>query len=112
EMHRQCGDLVIENGLAVRGLLIRHLVLPNNLAGTRKWMEFIAKELSPDSYVNLMEQYHPCFRAFDYPELSRRITRREYAEALEIAFQMGIRRGIPFDQLSRKIVLPRTAFSL
>ncbi|MHA2611456.1 MAG: radical SAM protein [bacterium JZ-2024 1] len=112
EMHRQCGDLIIQNGLAVRGLLIRHLVLPNNLAGTKKWMEFIAREISPDSYVNLMDQYHPCFRAFDFPELSRRITSREYSLALETALQMGIRRGIPFDQFSRKIVLPRTTFSL
>ncbi len=110
EMHRQCGDLIIENGLAVRGLLIRHLVLPNGLSGTRKWLEFLVQELSPNSYINLMEQYQPCYRAFDYPELSRRITAKEYLEAISIAVELGIRRGIPFDDLQKQGYIP-TYFS-
>jgi len=94
EMHRQVGELRIEDGLAVRGLLIRHLVLPNRLAGSRKVLEFIAA-LSRDHYVNIMDQYHPCYRAFDYPELSRRITREEYDEVVELARGLGLHRGFP-----------------
>jgi len=94
EMHRQVGDLVIERGLAVRGLLIRHLVLPNGLAGSEKVLEFIA-ELSRDSYVNIMDQYYPAYRAFEYPELARRITSAEYREVVELARRLGLHRGIP-----------------
>jgi putative pyruvate formate lyase activating enzyme len=94
EMHRQVGDLVIEGGLAVRGLLIRHLVLPNGLAGSREVLEFIA-QLSRESYVNIMDQYHPCYKAFDYPELARRITPEEYEEVIKLAWDLGLRRGFP-----------------
>jgi putative pyruvate formate lyase activating enzyme len=102
EMHRQVGDLVIENGIATRGLLIRHLVLPEDLAGTEKVMEFIATELSPDSYVNIMDQYHPCGHVLEdghplYRKLRRRITAKEYAEAVDAASRAGIHRGIPGD---------------
>ncbi|MFQ6117925.1 MAG: radical SAM protein [Candidatus Bipolaricaulia bacterium] len=92
EMHRQVGDLMIEDGIAVRGLLIRHLVLPNRLAGSREILGFIAG-LSRDHYVNIMAQYHPCYKAFDYPELSRRITREEYDEAIEVALDLGLHRA-------------------
>ena len=85
EMHRQVGDLVIENGIAQRGLLIRHLVLPNNLAGTKEAMRFIAQELSKDSYVNVMAQYRPEYKAYEYPLLNRPPTAGEYREALEMA---------------------------
>ena len=68
EMHRQVGTLVLdEGGIAVRGVLIRHLVLPVGLAGTRQVMRFIARKLSPDSYVNIMDQYNPCFKAVAPP---------------------------------------------
>jgi putative pyruvate formate lyase activating enzyme len=102
EMHRQVGDLVIENGIAKRGLLIRHLVLPENLAGTEKVMEFIARDISPDSYVNIMDQYHPEWRVLEagdllFPKLRRRITGKEYACAVDCARRAGIHRGIPFD---------------
>ncbi|MFQ3632172.1 radical SAM protein [Roseiflexus sp.] len=97
EMHRQVGDLRIERGLAVRGLLIRHLVLPGQLAGSREVLRFIADELSRDSWINLMDQYHPAYRAFDYPELARRITPREYAEVVDYARSLGLHRGIPLD---------------
>lgn len=92
EMHRQVGDLVIEDGVAVRGLLIRHLILPNGLAGSRKILQFIAG-LSRNSYVNIMDQYYPCYKAFDYPELSRRITLEEYDEVIALALELGLHRG-------------------
>jgi len=86
EMHRQVGDLVIdERGIAVRGLLVRHLVLPNGLAGTERVMEFLAHEISPRTYVNIMDQYYPAYRARRYPGLDRRPTPAEYREALQAA---------------------------
>lgn len=91
EMHRQVGDLVIENGIAKRGLLLRHLVLPNRLAGSFKALDFI-KELSVDTYVNIMEQYHPCYHAYTFKELERRITQKEYAEVVEYAKGIGLSR--------------------
>ena len=68
EMHRQVGDLQMdEQGVAGRGLLVRHLVLPNQLAGTREVVRFLAQEVSPNTYLNIMAQYHPCHKAFDVP---------------------------------------------
>ena len=97
EMYRQVGDLIIgEDGLAKRGVLIRHLVLPNDVAGSKRVMEFIAGELSKDAWVNIMEQYYPTYRAWEYPEISRRITPEEYWEVVEYAASLGIHRGIPF----------------
>jgi putative pyruvate formate lyase activating enzyme len=93
EMHRQVGDLVLdEKGIALRGLLIRHLVLPNNLSGTKEVMRFISKEISPNSYVNVMEQYRPAFKAKDFPQLNRRITQKEYLEAIKMAKEAGLLR--------------------
>jgi putative pyruvate formate lyase activating enzyme len=97
EMHRQVGDLRIERGLAVRGLLIRHLVLPGRLAGSQEVLRFIAEEISRDSWINLMDQYHPAYRAFGYPELTRRLTPNEYAEVVACARSLGLHRGIPLD---------------
>jgi len=82
EMHRQVGDLILdERGIAVKGLLVRHLVLPNGLAGTEKVAEFLGS-LSKNMAVNVMDQYYPSYMAWKYPELSRRITQREYHQAL------------------------------
>ncbi len=93
EMYRQVGDLQISpDGVAQRGLLIRHLVLPNGLAGTKEVMNFLAKEISPNSYVNIMAQYHPCYEAFQIPRLSRRISTAELQEALTLAYQAGLSR--------------------
>jgi putative pyruvate formate lyase activating enzyme len=92
EMHRQVGDLVSGDGVAVRGLIIRHLVLPDGLAGTAEVMRFIAQELSVHSYVNVMAQYRPENKARNYPELSRRISAEEYQEALELARAQGLYR--------------------
>ncbi|MDI6794656.1 MAG: radical SAM protein [bacterium] len=96
EMHRQVGDLVIdEQGIAPRGLLIRHLVLPHGLAGTAGIMHFIAQDISRNSYVNIMAQYRPEYEARKYPLLSRSITREEYQNALNIARAEGLHRGFP-----------------
>lgn len=93
EMHRQVGDLVIDkNGAASKGLLIRHLVMPGDIAGTKSAMRFIANELSKNTYVNIMDQYMPCYRAMEYPELSRRVTADEFQEALNIAREAGLTR--------------------
>ncbi|HSD53429.1 MAG TPA: radical SAM protein [Burkholderiales bacterium] len=93
EMHRQVGDLVVDAcGIARRGLLVRHLVLPDDIAGTEEVFEFLAEEVSPNTYVNLMDQYRPCYRADEYPGLDRPVTRDEYEAALAAAERHGIRR--------------------
>ncbi len=93
EMYRQVGDLRLDaNGLARRGLLIRHLVMPGLLEETRAVVTFIADELSPNSYLNLMDQYHPCYRAGDYPPLDRPLNRSEYKQALQMTEQLGLKR--------------------
>jgi putative pyruvate formate lyase activating enzyme len=102
EMHHQVGDLVIEGGIARRGLIIRHLVLPENLAGTEAVMRFIADEISPDSYVNIMDQYRPAWKVLEdghplYPGLRRRITPEEFRQAVDCARRAGLHRGIPFE---------------
>ena len=103
EMHRQVGDLDIDDhGLARRGLLVRHLVLPNRIAGTAEGLRFIAEEISPDTYLNVMDQYRPCYRAGEYPELDRPITRREFHDVLELAELYGLRR-VDYDRRLRRI---------
>jgi len=93
EMHRQVGNLTLdENGIALRGILLRHLIMPEGVAGTRDIMRFIAREISPDTYVNVMDQYYPCGNADKYPPLDRGITRDEYDEALRAAREEGITR--------------------
>jgi putative pyruvate formate lyase activating enzyme len=93
EMHRQVGDLRWDDqGVATRGLLVRHLVLPNGLAGTAEVCRFLSQEISVSTYLNVMAQYHPCFRAFDIPELARSISREEFVEAIETARSYGLHR--------------------
>jgi putative pyruvate formate lyase activating enzyme len=95
EMHRQVGNLVIEdNGLARRGLLIRHLVMPEEVAGTRAVMQWIADELSPETYVNIMAQYYPAGKVSrsDHAEINRRVTPAEYERALDAAWRAGLKR--------------------
>ena len=102
EMHRQVGDLVLDaSGLAQRGLLIRHLVLPGDLAGSEEVLDFIAHEISPETYLNLMDQYRPCYRADEYPPLDRQITAAEYRAALELAKRYGLRRLDPGSETVR-----------
>jgi putative pyruvate formate lyase activating enzyme len=93
EMHRQVGELVLdEQGIARRGLLIRHLVLPENSAGTNQILAFIAQKISPDTYLNLMDQYRPCYRANELPPLDRRLHRSEFQAALVQARKHGLHR--------------------
>jgi len=93
EMHRQVGDLHLdERGIALRGLLVRHLVLPGGLAGTAEVVRFLAEEISRDTYLNLMDQYRPCYKAHEFPQLNRRITPAEYAEAVGLAQEAGLHR--------------------
>ena len=91
EMYRQVGDLTTsETGTAQRGLLIRHLVLPMGLSGTEEVVKFISREVSPNTFVNIMPQYYPAHKAYHYPELSSRLSIEDYRDALEIAKHYGI----------------------
>lgn len=93
EMHRQVGDLKInEQGIAECGLLVRHLVLPYGLAGTKQVVEFIANEISPNTYINIMDQYRPCGKAYNDDYLNRRITPEEYQLAIRAALDAGLKR--------------------
>ena len=94
EMHRQVGDLKLsKRDIAQRGLLVRHLVLPNDMAGSKAVIDFITDEISIDTYLNVMDQYRPAFQANIYPELNRRITPSEYKEVVDYAFNKGLSRG-------------------
>ncbi len=106
EMHRQVGDLVLdEDGIALRGLLVRHLVLPGGIAGTEQVLAFLANEISRNTYLNLMDQYRPCYRADEYPEIDRPITTEEYREMLATAERLGLAR---LDQRApQRLVPPR-----
>jgi putative pyruvate formate lyase activating enzyme len=91
EMQRQVGELKLdEQGIAHRGLLIRHLVLPHNIAGTDRILKFIAQKVSPKTHVSLMGQYFPAHQAPAHPLLNRRITREEYRQAVSIAKELGL----------------------
>lgn len=93
KMHRQTGVLVTDRqGVAVRGLLVRHLVLPGDLAGTPAVMKFIAEKIGLDTYINIMDQYYPCHDAVGHPVLGRRISNAEYSRALETARNFGLTR--------------------
>jgi len=99
EMHRQTGVLKTDaSGIAYRGVLIRHLIMPNNVAGSEVILKFIAEELSKDSYVNVMAQYRPLHNACDYKEINRTITRSELKEALKIAGSNGLHRGFDMER--------------
>ena len=93
EMYRQVGDLQLDdNGVALRGLLVRHLVLPDHLAGSETILAFLADEISSNTYLNLMDQYHPCYRADENPPLDRCLTTDEFNEALQLTKKYGITR--------------------
>jgi putative pyruvate formate lyase activating enzyme len=93
EMHRQVGDLVMDGvGVAYKGLLVRHLVMPGGLEETREILCFLANEVSADTYVNVMDQYRPCGKANQYPLIDRRLTHAEYQEALGMARDAGLQR--------------------
>ena len=91
EMHRQVGTAKpAGNGLMNRGLMIRHLVMPNNVGGTKAVIDWIAESLPKDTYLNLMSQYRPMYKASAYPEISRKITRKEYMDAVKWARNAGL----------------------
>ncbi|BAU24003.1 radical SAM protein [Caldimicrobium thiodismutans] len=92
EMHRQVGDLVIEGGIAKRGLIIRHLVLPEDLSQTEEVIKFVAEEVSRETYFNLMDQYRPCGEAWKYPPLDRKINKDEWNRALALTKKYGLKR--------------------
>ena len=93
EIHRQVGDLTMDGqGIAQRGLLVRHLVLPNNLAGTGDIVQFLAEEISPETYLNVMAQYRPTYKAHLYPEINRRPSAQEMEKAMELALAAGLTR--------------------
>jgi len=91
EMHRQVGDLVVEKGIARRGMIIRHLVLPSGLARSEIVLKFIAESLSKDSYVNIMDQYHPAYLAFEDRRIAQRVTDREYRAVIDYARSVGLK---------------------
>ncbi len=109
EMHRQVGDLVTDGrGIAQRGLMIRHLVMPDNVAGTDRLMRWIAGNLSPHTYVNIMAQYTPAHHAHQYPRIARPITAREFADAVEAARDAGLtnidrRALLQYESLRRRL---------
>lgn len=93
EMHRQVGDLIIDKmGIALRGMLVRHLVLPEGLSGTEEVVKFLVGEISPNTYINIMAQYYPCYKAIEHPPLDRRITSDEYRKAVKAAREAGLTR--------------------
>lgn len=94
EMHRQVGELEIVDGLAVRGLLLRHLVLPDELAGSRAVLTFIRDELSPRTYLAVLSQYFPAFQAVDDPRLGRGVSRAEYEAVLAVVEELGLEVGL------------------
>ena len=107
EMHRQVGDLEIDgSGLARRGLLVRHLVLPHGLAGTQEVVSFLAREVSTDTYLNIMAQYHPCYQAASLPQLARPLDNAEFTEAISLARRQGLTR-LDKDNLRLPRLTPR-----
>jgi putative pyruvate formate lyase activating enzyme len=91
EMHRQVGELRTQAGaVARRGLIIRHLVMPNRVAGTREFVQWVAEQLGETTYVNIMAQYHVDYQAYNYPEIARAITVEEFLEAIEWAQEYGL----------------------
>ena len=90
EMHRQVGDLQIKNALATRGLLVRHLVLPNQLAGSFEVIDFLAEQISTSTTINVMDQYRPCYKAASHPKINRRPTFEEIESIRQYAIKKGL----------------------
>jgi putative pyruvate formate lyase activating enzyme len=90
-MHRQVGVLRQTNGVAQRGMIIRHLVMPENLAGTDRFVRWVVSELGAETHVNIMSQYRPMFRANEFPPLNSRLTNEEFTQAMRWARDAGLR---------------------
>jgi len=107
EMYRQVGELKTdETGIAERGLIVRHLILPNDISGSRDCLEWLAQELSPRVAVSIMSQYHPCYHAFSEPQIARRITGSEYEKVVEIVTELGLENGWLQEMESAEHYLP------
>ena len=107
EMHRQVGNLVVdETGIAQRGLIVRHLILPNGLAGSRESLTWLAQEISPEVTVSIMSQYYPAHRAPRIPLLARKITPAEYAEVVKLLDSLGLENGWLQEMDSSEYYLP------
>lgn len=97
EMHRQVGDLLLDaEGIAIKGLLVRHLVLPNGLADSSEIVRFLSEKISRNTYLNVMAQYRPEYGACNYTEIDRRITVKEYTDVIRLAAAAGMTRGLEF----------------
>jgi putative pyruvate formate lyase activating enzyme len=98
EMHRQVGDMILgKNGIALRGLLVRHLVMPGCLQDTEIIVHFLAEKISKNTCLNVMDQYHPCHRAGEFDEINRALSREEYEQALTAARHAGLHRFVEQD---------------
>ncbi len=94
EMYRQVGDLVIDSeGIAQRGVIVRHLIFPDYLAGSEESLTWLAREVSPTVTLSVMAQYYPAHKAYNFPQLTRTITEREYDEVVELLNRLGIDNG-------------------
>lgn len=100
EMHKQVGELIMaDQGVALRGLLVRHLVMPENIAGSERVFEFLVKEIAPNTYVNVMDQYRPCGEAHKDEFINRRLSSEEFREATDAARKAGLTRLDPRDRI-------------
>lgn len=106
EMTRQVGNLVIEQGIARKGILVRHLVLPSNLAGSRQVLEWIKRELGGETYISLMAQYKPLYRAVDFPMLTRRVKHSEYDALVDFLIHEGFNNVFIQDLESAEAFVP------
>ncbi|OPY80670.1 MAG: Radical SAM superfamily protein [Syntrophorhabdus sp. PtaU1.Bin153] len=106
EMKRQVGHLTIEQGIVTRGLLVRHLVLPGNLAGSRQVLSWIGEHLGPETYISLMAQYNPLYRASEYPMLKRRITEKEYDQLIDFLMNRGFENVFTQERESSSVLVP------
>jgi len=115
EMYSQVGGLKLDsNGIAIKGLLVRLLVMPDNISGIRETLDFIKNELSTDVYLSIMAQYHPVYKARNYPELHRKITAGEYLEIVKYAEKIGFNFGWTQDHISlnsnKDLFMPKDVF--
>ncbi|HEY95320.1 MAG TPA: radical SAM protein [Dehalococcoidia bacterium] len=107
EMYRQVGDIITdENGIALKGMIVRHLILPNRLAGSDNSLRWLANEISPSVTVSIMSQYHPTINARKIPQLDRSISMEEYLEVVSLAHELGLEDGWIQEMESKEYYLP------
>jgi len=102
EMHKQVGDLKLDTkGIAYRGLLVRHLILPNDIAGSEEIFKFLSEKISKKTYLNIMDQYHPEFNSWKHSKLSRSPSHKEYKDAVKLAEKYGLTRGESYRHMTK-----------